>query len=152
MTLTTLRTHRTRLKMRRVAVGAAGRQPARRRRWCCPRGEGGGVARRASSVFSRELSGAKPTGCRLLHLSFPARESSILLRDDSSGNHPDDTIGPGVSLRSTARLNLDYPLSGKELSDFSCQLSDFRFQRGIQIDKGSEGTEFFSAYEKIGFF
>ena len=51
MTLTTLRTHRTRLKMRRVAVGAAG---------SCPRGEGGGVARRASSVFSRELSGAKP--------------------------------------------------------------------------------------------
>ena len=32
------------------------------------------------------LSEAKPTGCRLLHLSFAARESSILLRDDSSGN------------------------------------------------------------------
>ena len=159
MTLTTLRTHRTRLKMRRVAVGAAGRQPARRRvvlpalrrRWCCPRGEGGGVARRASSVFSRELSGAKPTGCRLLHLSFPARESSILLRDDSSGNLGLGSLSGGIATLNP-RLNLDYPLSGKELSDFSCQLSDFSFQRGIQIDKGSEGTEFFSAYEKIGFF
>ncbi len=41
MTLTTLRTHRTRLKMRRVAVGAAG---------SCQRGEGGGVARAAKEV------------------------------------------------------------------------------------------------------
>ena len=123
MTLTTLRTHRTRLKMRRVAVGAAGRQPARRRRWCCPRCEGGGVARRASSVFSRELSGAKPTGCRLLHLSFPARESSILLREDSSGNLSLGSLSRGFATLNP-RLNLDYPLSGKGVA--SCQISVFR--------------------------
>ena len=89
------------------------------------------------------LSEAKPTGCRLLHLSFPARESSILLRDDSSGNLGLGSLSGGIATLNP-RLNLDYPLSGKELSDFSCQLSDFRFQfsEGIQRDKGSEGTEF----------
>ena len=131
MTLTTLRTHRTRLKMRRVAVGAAGRQPARRRRWCCPRGEGGGVARAEKEVvlpaghhlcLAVVLSEAKPTGCRLLHLSFPARESSILLRDDSSGNLGLGSLSGGIATLNP-RLNLDYPLSGKGVA--SCQFSVF---------------------------
>ena len=129
MTLTTLRTHRTRLKMRRVAVGAAGRQPARgrvvlpalrrggvvraekevvlparRRRWCCPRGH--------HLCLAVVLSEAKPTGCRLLHLSFPARESSILLRDDSSGNLDLGSLSGSIATLNP-RLNLDYPLSGK---------------------------------------
>ena len=56
--------------MRRVAVGAAGRQPARGRGgiaraakgWCCPRGEGGGVARRDTSVFSRSVERSETYG------------------------------------------------------------------------------------------
>ena len=62
MTLTTLRTHRTRLKMRRVAVGLPEGSP---------RGEGGRVARaekegelpaRASSVFSRSVERSETYG------------------------------------------------------------------------------------------
>ena len=71
------------------------------------------------------LSEAKPTGCRLLHLSFPARESSILLRDDSSGNLGLGSLSVGIATLNP--LNADYPLSGKgigQLSEGSCQFSE----------------------------
>ena len=69
------------------------------------------------------LSEAKPTGCRLLHLSFPARESSILLRDDSSGN-----LGLGSLSGGFATLNRPAKFGLSPVGEGSCQLSDFSFQ------------------------
>jgi len=51
---------------------------------------------------------------------FPDRESSILLRDDSSGNICFVSLSVGIASLNR-RLNRDYPLTGKELSDFSFQ-------------------------------
>ena len=74
----------------RVAVGAAGRQPAPR----------GCVARRASSVFSRGLSGAKPPERLLPLLMFPAgnhQSCSVMIPPETSAY----ARFPWVSLRST---------------------------------------------------
>jgi len=51
---------------------------------------------------------------------FPDRESSILLRDDSSGNICFVSLSVGIASLNR-RLQMDYPLTGKELSDFSFQ-------------------------------
>jgi len=56
---------------------------------------------------------------------FPDRESSILLRDDSSGNICFVSLSVGIASLNR-RLQMDYPLTGKELSDFSFQISVFR--------------------------
>ena len=51
---------------------------------------------------------------------FPDRESSILLRDDSSGNICFVSLSVGIASLNR-RLQMDYPLTGKEFSDFSFQ-------------------------------
>ena len=87
------------------------------------------VARRASSVFSRGLSLAKPPERLLPPEMFPDRESSILLRDDSSGNIRFGLLSVGIASLNR-RLNLDYPLSGIEISVFRFQLAVFSWQPG----------------------
>ena len=58
------------------------------------------------------LSEAKPPDSGFFPISFPDRESSTVRQDDSYRKHLILLLFPVVSLRSTLRLQMDYP-SGK---------------------------------------
>ena len=126
----------------RVAVGSPGRATA-------PRGRVSGElplapttacesARRAARAvlpaghhlyLAGALSGAKPPERWLPPEMFPDRESSFLLRDDSSGNIRYGSLPVGIATLNP-RLQIDYPLTGKgsfHLSFYSCHFIVFSF-------------------------
>ncbi|GEM_PF-5537025 len=96
-------------------------------------------ARRASSINSRRLSGAKPTDCKHKVVMF-LKESSRSKIDDSLR----ETLWRGAVSVGIATLNprlqTDYPLTGKEMSVVRFQFSDFRGDIGRRRRGGLRGS------------
>ena len=85
------------------------------------------------------LSEAKPPEKWLPPEMFPDRESSVLLRDDSSGNIRLGSLPVGIASLNR-RLNLDSPPAGKgscHLSFYSFHFIVFSFQRVVKVSNDS---------------
>ena len=76
------------------------------------------VARSASSLFSRGVELSEPPGNRCKIRCFSRNHLGAWLMIPCRETIWGRARSPGVSLRSTARLNLDYPLNGDKTITF----------------------------------